>query len=370
MLDENGKPLAGAKVYLREWSTYRISFRPWDHDAKDILAQVRTDASGAFAFQDVPAKPLHENWQNQNPWDVVVVAPGCAIAWRHFSAPKMNEPIALKLSREAKITGKIVDENGRPVEGIEVKVVDIAALNSELRGNFQSADRLDLFCSQLDPRTLTDAQGNGAIAGLPQGVRVQVLVEHNSYRREVLMVATTDRPQADVVDKSYDSKEKILTKTPHKVLSTNFTVELKPPYPRIIGRVTAADTGKPLPNAKVDVYGENRSFFALTDESGTGAVAGHTSHRHIRIMRISGEMKRPIRLKQADESAEYGRVLAKRTLENYEKIIELVEKYRVRDNSQMMTVGATVALSPLFGEIHPVAVQLPPQPSFSRRSIL
>ena len=85
VLDPTGKPLAGAKVYLREWSTSRISMAGYvEQHMTDILAAAQTDAEGAFRFENVPARPLHESWLKEIPRDVVVVAKPYGIAWRHL----------------------------------------------------------------------------------------------------------------------------------------------------------------------------------------------------------------------------------------------------------------------------------------------
>ncbi len=88
VVDPAGKPVTGASVYLCQWSTSRIRRDASKPKPQDVLAQCQTDAQGKFRFQDVVAE-LYWGYQQlkQQPWDVVVIMPGSAIAWQHLTAP-------------------------------------------------------------------------------------------------------------------------------------------------------------------------------------------------------------------------------------------------------------------------------------------
>ena len=266
VVDPAGKPVAGADVYLREWSTYRISQDPWDHNPNDILAATKTDVEGKFRFENVPARPLHESWLKQSPWDVVIVAKPYALAWKHLSAAQPPKPFEIALAPEAKITGRVIDQQGRPIQGAEVKAYGLCSLTGDWHPQFTDPETLDLGCSRLAPAAKTDADGKLTIAGLPRGLRLDTIVTHDDFATGSVYVATTDQPQPDLDASSYKDGKK--QESSAKVFSTAFSATLGPPSPRLAGRVTAADTKKPLAGLRVAAFWQSRGLDTLTDADG------------------------------------------------------------------------------------------------------
>src|SRR5262249_39756903 len=85
VIDATGQPIAGARVYLREWSLLRYSENPYDDKPRDVLAETKTDAEGRFAFRDVASYAPWRDSGFQNPWDVLVVAAGRGMDGLHLS---------------------------------------------------------------------------------------------------------------------------------------------------------------------------------------------------------------------------------------------------------------------------------------------
>ena len=281
VVDPAGKPVAGATVYLREWSTYRISQDAFKLDTNDVLATTETDADGGFRFENVAARPLHDQWLGEIPWDVVVVAKSYAMAWRHLDAARQAKPWAITLAAEAKITGKITDQAGRPVVGAEASVHDISPLDVDWPCSaYADPGVLDLQRSRLAPGAKTDAEGKLTIGGLPRDVRVSLIVTHPEQHRDVILVATTDQPQPDVEDSDYvDGKR---TTRPKKVHGDSFSVALAPPLPRLVGRITAADTHKPLAGVRISPYSARG---VMTGEDGR-FVLDEIGDTHCRLLVI------------------------------------------------------------------------------------
>jgi len=265
VVDVEGKPVAGAKVYLREWSRSRVSENPYDENPRDVLATVQTAADGTFRFDNVPAPPLQYRG-DEAPWDVVAVASGHGMAWRHLRSGDDKTPTTLRLPAEAKLTGRLVDGQGRPVAGAEVRLHELAGLGSRIRDFSGPADRLDLGWSQLAPRDQTDANGRFAIGGLPPEMRAVLVAEHDEYAREGIYAATADRPQPDLEDTSYSPEGERQERT-RKVHTGDFTVQLKPGL-HVRGRVLCADTKKPYPAAKVMLSFRSRALHQIADAQG------------------------------------------------------------------------------------------------------
>jgi beta-lactamase regulating signal transducer with metallopeptidase domain/protocatechuate 3,4-dioxygenase beta subunit len=269
VVDPAGKPVAGATVHLREWSTYRISAEPYKRNPNDILATTQTDAQGAFRFEKVPAKPLSDQWLKQIPWDVVVVARPYAIAWRHLDAAQQSKPLTINLAPEAKLSGRVIDQHGEPVQNAEVRISGIQPLGSDAHCSAYAApDVLDLQQSRLMHVFRTDTDGQVTIEGLPSDLLMQLSIHHDAFRSDSTFVATTDQPQPDMEIPNYEIGKPKKTKQ-IKVGCRRFTVTLEPPLPRLIGRVLAGDTKKPLPGARITGWGVPD---ALTDQNGQFVV--------------------------------------------------------------------------------------------------
>ena len=263
MVDPAGKPIAGASVYLREWSTYRISSDPYNRSPQDVLATTHTNADGTFRFEKVAAKSFLTNeWLRQNPWDIVVAAKPYGLAWRHMRSAQLADAFEITLQPAASISGQVTDRTGRPIKGAKVGVESIDPLGQELRYDYSAPNTLDLQASQLRPSARTNGDGRFEIGGLPPNVLLSVMVTHNDFDRDFLHVATTNEPQPDLpVTPRTDAKMA-------KIHPANFTVELGPAPPRITGQVLAADTDRPIAGARIKGYANSRWSYATADDQG------------------------------------------------------------------------------------------------------
>ena len=268
VLDPAGKPVAGATVYLREWSTYRVSSQPYLQDKKidDILAKTQTDAEGKFEFKNVPAKPLSSQWLENIPWDVVVEAKPYALAWQHLSAAKQSEPMTITLVADQEITGQVTDQQGMPVPDAKVEVFGIAPVGSGPDCSaYADPEVLDLQASRITPVAKTDDEGKVSLPGVPKNKQVRLRVAHDDFCADVIYVATTNESQSDLETSSFNYQtRKPITKS-KKIFSNDFSVALEPPLPRLVGRIVAADTKKPLSQINISQYGSNG---VLTDQDG------------------------------------------------------------------------------------------------------
>ena len=229
VVDPDGNPVGGATVRAltaREHEPVAES----DAQGRFELHVNRDDAGalGAFRFEHVPAKPLHDQWLKEIPWDVVVVAKPYTIAWRHLDAAQPSKPLTIALTPEAQIRGQVIDRQKRPIQSAEVRVESIEPPGTDpLRGPCADPGMLDLQRSRLAPVAKTDADGKVTIDGLPPDVRLGVLVKHDDFRRDFLYVATTHQPQPDIEVPEYaDGKE---TTERKKVYAADFSAVLGPP---------------------------------------------------------------------------------------------------------------------------------------------
>ena len=263
VVDSDGKPMPGVTVHLRDWPTERVDADRWGPTQEDVLATTQTDEEGHFRFDDVRVPPFNPRAGFDIFCDVVAVAEGYALAWEHLAAATNREPVNLTLVPESRVSGSIVDKQGQPIEGALVKVMAVEPLDLE-RMPWLRKELLSLYLSQLAPTAKSDADGRVSIDGLPPDKRIMLAVDHDDYRGEYVYVATTDTAQPDLVrGRRYESKH-----APQKVHPRKFTLAMEPSGPRLSGRITFADSGKPYARAKIALDGAGNSLRERADEDG------------------------------------------------------------------------------------------------------
>jgi RNA polymerase sigma factor (sigma-70 family) len=116
VLDPDGKPLAGAELYLGGHTRPKAPAYP---------VRATTGASGAFAFTFAwselgkadPDDPLYQ---------VLAVAAGYGCAWT-TADPTAASDVTLRLVKDAPVKGRILDADGKPVAGARLTVTGVAA---------------------------------------------------------------------------------------------------------------------------------------------------------------------------------------------------------------------------------------------------
>ena len=123
--DADGNPVAGAKVRA-VWTFIgdRVSpphLEPSQHYEHAIVAETQSDSSGAFSL----------TFSNENPqkgrlnggWHVVASASGHGPAWaRDIQYVIEKKSPTLRLARDEKVRGRILDLEGNPVSGVRVSI--------------------------------------------------------------------------------------------------------------------------------------------------------------------------------------------------------------------------------------------------------
>ena len=121
VLDPQGKPVAAVEVLAIQqyWKTWRhvaplVSTKSGEAGRFHLqfrMSQVVASAVSPSRFVSIVAKPTD---------------PKLGIAWVGFDAIKPGEETTLQLVPDEPIEGKIVDLEGRPAAGVEVKVIWLA----------------------------------------------------------------------------------------------------------------------------------------------------------------------------------------------------------------------------------------------------
>ena len=229
VLDPTGKPAArvpvdmigrprGAWVATREYV-----------DARVLIGKGETDADGRFRLD--AARTTADGF-----FEVYALAsaPGFGLGWVQLNADAKEPAAEIRLRPEQVIRGKLIDVHGQPAAGVELQVGSVGRPNvPQAKGGYDGVnmgnppppDGLRVW-----PRNVvTDDQGRFEIAGIGRNVTVGFHVRDRRFARGGFQVRTdnSDGP-----------------KTVTQALRPAIIIE---------GRVLAADTGQPIPQALVEV---------------------------------------------------------------------------------------------------------------------
>jgi RNA polymerase sigma factor (sigma-70 family) len=123
VVDPDGKPVAGAQVYVRHYA--EIQWLPIDPMAARQKGRVAaTDADGLFHFElDKGASDVTYGDTGWHKAQIAVAAPGFALAWVEAGDLVKNGEAKLHLVRDdVPVRGRVLDSQGRPVAGVIVRI--------------------------------------------------------------------------------------------------------------------------------------------------------------------------------------------------------------------------------------------------------
>ena len=231
VLDPQGKPVSNATTMV-----YAALKQPGRADrigatGPGSIGQARSNGSGGFAL-DAPRTSSSIHFEV----GAIAVAPGFGAGWVDLDVDADQPAVEITLRPEQVIQGRLFDIQGRPVESALVSVEAMGkvsrrpnSLPTELEGpNFWSGNHTKNVSGWPEPVT-TDAGGRFTVRGVGQDLRVLLMVEDRRFARQRIVIDT---------DSTSESKQVAIAVEPARIIT---------------GRVTYADTGKPVPHAAVEI---------------------------------------------------------------------------------------------------------------------
>lgn len=234
VVDENGRPLAGAKV-----TAFGAEAIDSDGSQQRKLGTAVTGADGRFRF-DRPAESVVT---------IVATKKGGCLDWAYWLGEGSGEPV-LRLGPATTIEGQIVDEAGRPIAGAAVDalfklgVPDAREMYAPLPGGALTAK--------------TDVRGRFRFATVPQAATVAFDISAPGHARAFTEVHFTPGQKG-----------------------LRFVL---PPEGRLEGAVVDKATGRPLADIHLSAVGSVTSGVhqarAITDKQGRFRMAGLTGGKY------------------------------------------------------------------------------------------
>ncbi len=242
VVDPQGKPVPGASVMIYARSTALRMEAPGERLYPNELGRASSDGSGRFRV-DVTrtASSRHDDF------GAVALAPGYGAGWVDALDPDADQPtVEITLRTEQVIHGRLFDLQGQPARDVKLSVTAIRRVlpkaPNALRQNFEGPafwwthpDDLPGWPSPA----ITGADGRFTLHGVGPGLRAFLSVLDPRFSSQVIEINT---------DAASTTKP------------LSFALQ---PVRTITGRVTYADTGKPVTNARVMVSGFDQAQIGL-----------------------------------------------------------------------------------------------------------
>ena len=236
VVDNNGTPVADAEI------GYAVIFYPFEGKIESGYSSysnhnffTRTGLDGTFRFELVEWMPFDSKGMLKR-LNITVTHPDYAIWWQEVPFQSTTD-MGIQLEMPEIVSGKVMNEAGEPIQGAEVQIQSVSR-GDPIRGDSGNSLTHDAWPQPVK----TDASGEFVLPRLPQGATMTLDVKGPGYAKE-------NRHNVPVSAKRLEFRLKREGK--------------------IKGRLTYADTGKPITHAKVSSgWGA-----ALVDKNGNYLLA-------------------------------------------------------------------------------------------------
>ena len=256
VLDWQGKPIPNAAVMVFGRRKYPVRKDNLPTGIADVVCtEQQSDALGRFQIDT--ARVSSSQYER---FGVAAVAPGHAIDWVELDADVDQPSGDVSLRKEQVIHGRLLDLQGRPAQAVQIQVGGIMRSAAGTPDVLTFSGPIDATPKVWPITAVSDADGRFTLRGLSRAIWVSIVIDHPRFARQTIRIETEGAPVP--APRGVRNVFKLGDATESKPL----TLVLQPAM-TLIGKVTAADTGKPIIDADVHT-GLPRTVVRRTDADG------------------------------------------------------------------------------------------------------
>ncbi|MHB1556964.1 MAG: M56 family metallopeptidase [Isosphaeraceae bacterium] len=247
VLDPTGRPVPGAAVMvlvLEKYPTDRAAIEQLNARSTTTAYDGRCDGSGTFRVE-VP----RTSSARHDELTVTAMAPGFGLGWATFDADADPPTVDVSLTPEQVVRGRLFDTKGLPAPGVAVRIWLVGRF--EMRGRVEMLTRPDTtepawrdHAAWPGPVT-SDDQGHFLVRGLGRGVVARPIVDDPRFTLPMTFIQTP-AIEGDARAAVFPSTIQVQPGPDARPIK----IALQPAH-TVTGRVTYADTGRPVPHAMI-----------------------------------------------------------------------------------------------------------------------
>ena len=312
VLGPDDNPVAGATLRLGLHADPRTGLR---RKLPELAPLGTTDERGRFTVEIDAALTSERWWRGAQ---IVATAPDHGPDWQLLRSLEDPGTITLRLVAPGRIRGRLLDLEGRPCAGVQVRSISLASLGEHSLEDFattaatwqsgrrklekrQFAKFLHVGADEFAITATTDEHGEFELSGLGEPRLWRLEAEGEALESTSFSVLTADLEPFEVDDEVYG--------LPYPYYAREFEV-LMAPSRTITGRVVDASTGSPLSGVDVEgsIYSDPQCTAwsiprTTTDTNGRFQIDGlpHSSANHLVVRPPEGSCYLPENLLVPDE---------------------------------------------------------------------
>jgi len=278
VLDPQGKSIPNATVMA--YAQLKQFERPsrassWN---STVSGRAHCDESGRFQIDAQRTSSARHDLAG-----VTAIAPGYGVGWFELDPDAGQPTIEITLQPEQVIHGRLFNLQGRPAQGVSVRVWSVLirpldplqtfALRFPTILRFEMSRAAEL--SAWPKPATSDADGRFTLHGLGRGLWVGLIVDDARFASQPIVVGTDGTAEAPRL-----GAQITVVKLKGNSDSTSLSIALQPRR-TITGRVTYADTGKPAADAVVETNSRAYAPEVRTDAQGRFRVNPSTGNHFV-----------------------------------------------------------------------------------------
>jgi RNA polymerase sigma factor (sigma-70 family) len=263
VLDPDGQPLGGAKLYL----TYHSSGR--------FLHQERATSGPDGRFGFTVKRGEFDTSGEDEPWKgayVTAVAPGYGVVAASARMPSLARTLTLRLAPDVTVKGRVVDLEGRPIPGVRIGLGVIHFAQGEdgrhvafdaPRGQYRLQDSI---YDWLD--VITDRDGRFEARSLGRDRLIEAFIRGPTIEHRAVRIVTRPAPARQVPGTGPADRQR--GRPMQMQYGVEFTHVAAPCKP-IVGVVRDKETARPIPGVYISSSsGRSDDARAWTESDGQG----------------------------------------------------------------------------------------------------